>query len=65
MFFYEDGSPAGYRYRDQLRKQLVDVLVHGKDVWMVTDGTKLEKGWKLSKVDYSDPDSKLFERPSQ
>lgn len=65
MFFYEDGSPAGYRYRDQLRKQLVDVLVHGQDVWLVSDQKKLEKGWKLTKVDYAEPDSKLFERPAQ
>lgn len=65
MFFYENGSPAGYRYRDQLRKQLIDVLVHGQDVWLVIDHKKLEKGWKMTTLDYTRPDSKLFERPAQ
>jgi S1-C subfamily serine protease len=65
MFFYEDGSPAGYRYRDQLSKQLVDVLVRGRDLWMVHDHQKITKGWKVSVVEYTDPDPKLFERPGQ
>ena len=65
MFFYEDGSPAGYRYRDQLSKQLVDVLVRGRDLWMVYDHKKITKGWKVSVVEYTDPDPKLFERPGQ
>ena len=39
MFFFQDGSPAGYRYRDQLCKQLVDVMVHGEDpyAWRGTE----------------------------
>lgn len=65
MFFYEDGTPAGYRYRDQLRKQLVDVLVHGQDAWLVLDNKQLEKGWKMAAPDYAQPDPELFERPAK
>jgi hypothetical protein len=65
MFFYEDGSPAGYRYRDQLERQLIDVLVRGTDLWMVADHETLIKRWKLAKVEYHRPDAKLFEKPAQ
>ena len=65
MFFYEDGSPAGYRYRDQLRKQMVDVLVHDEDMWMVLDRKTLVKGWKMTELIHGKPDAKLFEKPAQ
>jgi S1-C subfamily serine protease len=65
MFFFQDGSPAGYRYRDQLRKQLVDVMVHGEDVWFVADKKTLTNGWK-AKVSYDPlPKPEIFARPSQ
>ena len=65
MFFFQDGSPAGYRYRDQLRKQLVDVMVRGEDVWFVADKKTLTKGWK-AKVSHDPlPKPEIFARPSQ
>ena len=63
VFYYPDGSPAGYRYRDQLRRQLVDVLVHGRSMWIVSDRRTLAKGWTLEEVSYDPlPPERLFAR---
>ena len=65
IFFYEDGSPAGYRYRDQAHKErpLVDVLVHGEDVWFVADRKTLTKGWKQKVVYDPLPTPAMFKKP--
>ena len=63
VFYYPDGSPAGYRYRDQLVRRLVDVLVYERDVWIVTDRHTLTKGWRLEEVTYDPlPAEELFAR---
>ena len=65
MFFFQDGKPAGYRYRDQIQKRLVDVLVHGEDVWFIADRKTLSTGWKQQTVFDPLPAAQMFERPAQ
>ena len=58
-------ASAGYRYRDQVQKKLIDVLVHDGNVWFVADKKKLTKGWKVA-VSYDPlPADELFARPKQ
>ena len=65
MFFFEDGSPAGYSYRDPLKKRVVRHMVRDGSLWTEIR-RKLTKGWKLEQPVYDPlPDAGLFERPKQ
>ena len=65
MFFFESGEPAGYRFRDQLRKRLLDVLSDGNRVWFVTDKKELTQGFELESLSYDEQPDSLFARPVQ
>ncbi|MCA8957575.1 MAG: hypothetical protein KDC87_15985, partial [Planctomycetes bacterium] len=65
VYYFEDGEPAGYSYRDPLLRKLVDLRAVGEQAWIITDRSELSPGWKLA-VGYDPlPDAKLFERPAQ
>lgn len=70
IYFYEDGSPAGYRLRDRFapggEPALVDIMVSDGELWWVVNHKTLIKGWKLEKLSYDPlPDAALFVRPVQ
>ena len=46
-WLFRDGSPAGGRWRDPLRKAKVEWHVRGEQLRVVVDG-KLETGWTCS-----------------
>ena len=65
MFFFEDGSPAGYSYRDPLERRVVRIMVRDGRLW-IEIRRKLTKGWKLDEPVYDPPPRpELFERPKQ
>jgi len=65
MFFFEDGSPAGYSYRDPLKKRVVRTMVREGELWTEIR-RKLTKGWRLEQPVYDPrPQPGLFERPKQ
>ncbi len=65
MFFFEDGSPAGFKYRDPLKRRVVRVMVRDGKLWTEIR-RKLTKGWKLEKPVYDPlPNTELFLRPKQ
>ncbi|MHC4895751.1 MAG: S1C family serine protease [Planctomycetota bacterium] len=65
MFFFEDGSPAGFKYRDPLKRRVVRVMVREGKLWTEIR-RKLTKGWKLEEPVYDPlPKAELFERPKQ
>jgi hypothetical protein len=43
-WFFRDGSPAGFTFRDPLRRAKVECHVRGERLRVVVDG-KLEPGW--------------------
>ena len=43
-WFFADGEPAGYAFRDPIAKAHVEVYLRGESMRVVADG-KLEKGW--------------------
>jgi S1-C subfamily serine protease len=64
VLLYEGGAPAGCRYRDPLRKQLVELRYAregGTEMQVIADGA-LETGWTVA-VDFAPPDEALFRRP--
>jgi S1-C subfamily serine protease len=65
MLFFEDGSPAGYSYRDPLQRRVVRNMVREGELW-IQIRRKLTKGWKLQQPVYDPlPKKELFERPKQ
>lgn len=65
MFFFEDGRPAGYSYRDPLKQRVVRHMVRDGKLW-IEIRRELTKGWKLEQPVYDPlPKEELFERPNQ
>jgi hypothetical protein len=66
VFYYPDGSPAGYRYRDQLRRRLLDVMISGESVWFVEERDTLVVGFRVAELSYDPlPAAELFSKPSR
>jgi hypothetical protein len=72
IYCFEDGTPAGYRFRDPLRRALVELRVHAArsgrgevPMRLVADG-ELEIGWKFIPPAYDPlPAEGLFKRPGR
>lgn len=68
VWLYEDGTAAGWRYRDPVAKGVTEVRVAhavshlGGQARVVTEG-KLDDGWRRAVA--SRPTEKLFRRPGQ
>ena len=60
-WFFRDGSPAGCRFRDPVRKAKVEWHVRGERVRVVVDG-KLETGWTCAPRKVTDVDEAWFRR---
>src|SRR5690606_30674812 len=59
-----DGSPAGCRYRDPVRRALVELHGEAGGARIVTDG-ELSADWRLASHEVALPEAALFERPSR
>src|SRR5690606_25920467 len=64
VWFHLDGEPAGCRYRDPLRRALVELYRDGAGARIVTDG-ELSADWRLAPPERSAPPAARFERPAR
>ncbi len=64
IYLFEDGSPAGCRYRDPTQKGLVELRVREDATRIVIDG-ELKPGWSILPPEYATPSAELFRRPAQ
>ena len=62
-WLFYDGSPAGFAFRDPVRRARVEWHVRGRKLRVVVDG-KLEPGWSSGKRDVGEPDEAWFGRNS-
>ncbi|HLQ38776.1 MAG TPA: hypothetical protein VK348_13285, partial [Planctomycetota bacterium] len=69
QWYFADGRPAGYSFRDPLRKARVELHVCpagvqpvGDALRVIADG-KLEHGWTVTGPEFEAPPAELFRRP--
>ncbi|MBL9079261.1 MAG: trypsin-like peptidase domain-containing protein [Planctomycetes bacterium] len=62
VWLHTDGSPAGFAFRDPLRRARVEHHVRGTELRVTVDGV-FEPGWRGGDVTIVDPDDARFRRP--
>jgi hypothetical protein len=62
-WFFHDGSPAGFAFRDPIRRATVAWYVRGDTMRVVVDGA-LEPGWQSGARTTGDADERWFRRDS-
>ena len=62
-WFFLDGTPAGFAFRDPVRRAFVQWHVRGSQLRVVVDG-ELETGWSSGKRSVGQPDEAWFQRGS-
>ncbi len=60
-WFFLDGTPAGFAYRDPMRRSLVQWHIRGNKLRVVVDGD-LERGWSGGKRATGTPEEQWFRR---
>lgn len=60
-WFFLDGTPAGFAFRDPIRRARVQWYVRGNKLRVVVDG-QLERGWSVGKRATGEPEEQWFRR---
>ena len=60
-WFFLDGTPAGFAFRDPIRRSRVQWYIRGNKLRVVVDGD-LERGWSVGKRATGAPDEQWFRR---
>jgi S1-C subfamily serine protease len=64
IWLFEDGAPAGCRYRDPVQRALVELRTDGATTQVVIDG-KLAAGWRIEQPRFEVPADEIFGRPAR
>ena len=63
-WLFHDGTPAGFAFRDPVRRAFLQWYVHGHQVRLVVDDDDLEKGWAGGERRVGEPEEAWFRRDS-